>query len=410
VTSSAYLFAQDFVDEGLSTVLDRVQTAGLDGVTMAASYHHARDVFPHNPRRKVGYLEGGVAYFQTDPARYGRVEPVRSALAQDQDPLAVLRSAAAERGLRASAWLVVLHNSRLAEAFPDCAPHTVFGDPLLNSLCPANPDVRAYAVALASDVARYGLDAIKLEAVHYLGFDHGGHHERSFVPLSPNTRFLLGLCFCSHCVLAAQTAGVDAERLRATCRERLEAVFASAGGETHEAEVDDDWLRGQADGELSGYARVRQQTVTSLVDEIGRAVRAEAPNTRVVYLDPCGATLGYATGRPTTERTAASIGWRDGIDLAAIAPVADGLGAIGYFADPLRLERELRAYGSLGANLEVILRPMFPDSRSAEELGNKVQVARHAGATDLSFYHYGFMRLESLDWIRAALLRPAPVG
>jgi len=404
VTSSAFLFAEDLLDEGVSAVLDRLAEAGLNGVAMAATYHHARDVFPHNPRRRVGYLEGGVAYFRTARTGYGLVQPVRSKVTQDCDPLEVLKQAADERGMRASAWLVVLHNSRLAHAFADCAPRTAFGDPLLNSLCPAHPDVRAFAVALAQDVARYGLESIKLEAVHYLGFDHGDHHERSFVPLSPNARFLLGLCFCVHCVAAAQAEGVDAERVRAVCRERLEAVFASAAHETHEPEIEADWLRSLADGALGRYVGVRQHVVTSLVAEIAAAVHEAAPTTRVVYLDPSGATLGYASGKPNTARTAASIGWRDGIDLAAISTVVDGLGMIGYFRETARFEAELRAYQALGsASLEVILRPMYPDTLAPEELVERVGLARNAGVRDVSFYHYGFMRLENLAWIRQSL-------
>ncbi len=405
MTSSAYLFAEDLLDEGVPTVLDRLAEAGLNGATMAATYHHARDVFPHNPKRRVGYREGGVAYFRTARSgqHYGRVQPVRSTVTQDCDPLEVLRLAADERGMRASAWLVVLHNSRLAHAFPDCAPRTAFGDPLLNSLCPAHHDARAYAVALAQDVARYGLEAIKLEALHYMGFDHGDHHERSFVPLSPNARFLLGLCFCRHCVAAAQAPGVDAERVRAVCRERLEALFASAAAETHETQADDEWLRSLADGELGRYAAVRQRVVTSLVADIAAAVHQVAATTRVAYLDPSGATLGYASGVPSTERTAMSIGWRDGIDLTAIAQAVDGLGVIGYFRDTARLQRELAAYGTLQSRLEVILRPMYPDTRSAAELADRVHAAREAGAHDLGFYHYGFMRLENLGWIRQAL-------
>jgi hypothetical protein len=390
------------LDEGVSSVLDRLAEAGLNGVTMAATYHHARDVFPHNPKHKVGYREGGVAYFTTARASYGRIQPVRSTLTHACDPLEVLKQAADERGLRASAWLVVLHNSRLAHAFPDCAPRTAFGDPLLNALCPAHPDARAYAVALAQDVARYGLEAIKLEAVHYPGFDHGDHHERSFVPLSPNIRFLLGLCCCVHCMAAAQAAGVDAERVRAVCREQLERLFESTANETHETEVEDDWLRSLADGELGRYAQLRQQVVTSLVTEIATAVHQVAP-TRVVYLDPSGATLGYARGMPSSERLAVSIGWRDGIDLGALSPAVDELGMIGYFRETARFVRELAAYRMLSHRLEVILRPMHPDTRSAEELADRVHAAREAGVQDLSFYHYGFMRLQNLDWIRQAL-------
>ena len=46
-----FAFASDLVDEGMATVLDNVAgRAGVGGVTMAAAYHHGRDIFPHNPR------------------------------------------------------------------------------------------------------------------------------------------------------------------------------------------------------------------------------------------------------------------------------------------------------------------------------------------------------------------------
>ena len=52
-----FAFASDLVDEGMATVLDNVAgRAGLGGITMAAAYHHGRDIFPHNPRRKVGKM------------------------------------------------------------------------------------------------------------------------------------------------------------------------------------------------------------------------------------------------------------------------------------------------------------------------------------------------------------------
>ncbi len=390
--ASAYLFVEDLLDEGVPAVVDRLTAAGLESITVAAAYHHSRDVFPHGSHRKVQYLEGGVCYIRPNDPSYGRIRPVMAGALRSADPLRELT-----QRIPTSAWMVVLHNSRLAEAFPDCAPVTAFGDRLLNSLCPANPDARAYAVALAKDVARYPFRALKLEAVHYMGFDHGGHHERSFVPLSPNVRFLLGLCFCVHCESAAH--GVEVVNLRRRVRDRIEAVFASATAETHEAEVEDAALQEL----LGGYAEARQNVVTSLVAEIVDAVHQQSPDTRVVYLDPSGATLGYATGRPATEQPATSIGWRDGIDLLSIP--ADGTGMLGYFADEQRFDREVEAYLRVAPadRLEVILRPMPPDTASAEQLRQRVAALRAAGVGEVSFYHYGFMRLESLDWIAQAL-------
>jgi len=53
-----FAFASDLVDEGMATVLDNVAgRAGLGGITMAAAYHQGRDIFPHDPRGKVRFLE-----------------------------------------------------------------------------------------------------------------------------------------------------------------------------------------------------------------------------------------------------------------------------------------------------------------------------------------------------------------
>ena len=100
-----FAFATDLVDEGMETVLDNVAgRAGLDGVTLAAAYHHGRDIFPHNPRRKVHFLEGGAVFFRPDPRRYGALRPQASRLAADSDVLADLCQAAPARALAVRAW------------------------------------------------------------------------------------------------------------------------------------------------------------------------------------------------------------------------------------------------------------------------------------------------------------------
>jgi hypothetical protein len=280
---------------------------------------------------------------------------------------------------------------------------------LLNSLCPAHPAVRAYAEALAGDVARYRLHSIKLESLSYMPFDHGYHHERSFVALSPNIRFLLGLCFCSYCLVHAASKGIDGQRVRSRVASLISSVLESSRNETEEADVEEARLRDECDGELGRFLDARLDIVTSLAERVTRAVHAVSAATRVVYLDPSGATLGYATGRPTTEEAAVSIAWRDGIDAAAVARVCDGLGVLGYFADSDRLKREIGAYQQrlpAGQQIEAVLRPMPPDSRGAEQLAARVALLRRHGVRDIDFYHYGLMRLEALDWIEHAL-RPA---
>ena len=56
MNASTFLFATDLHDEGFPQVLDNVQgRGGMQGVTLACAYHHARDIFPHNPVRKVRF-------------------------------------------------------------------------------------------------------------------------------------------------------------------------------------------------------------------------------------------------------------------------------------------------------------------------------------------------------------------
>lgn len=405
---SAYLFAHDLLGEGFDIVLERLQRSGVDGATVAAAYHHSRDVFPHNPAHRVLYLEGGTVYFHPQRQRYAATPliPKVASVAEPQDPLAALVAAAAHRGMAVSAWVVFLHNSRLGFLHPECSPVNAFGDPISNYLCPAKPAVRTYARALAGDVARYRPHTIKLEALSYMPFDHGYHHERSFIRLSPNIRYLLGLCFCDACLAAARQRDVDGTRVQNHVRDRVSATFASQDNETWETDVVEPELRAACDGELGRYLDVRRDVVTSLVRLVTEAIHAESPRTRVIFLDPSGATLGYATGRPASDALATSIAWRDGVDLGAVAEASDGLGALAYLANPERFEREVTAYLDLvpaGRQLEVVLRPMVPDVDSPAALAAKIATLRRLGVADIAFYHYGFMRLESLDWIARAL-------
>lgn len=386
-------------------MLDNVAgRAGLGGITMAASYHHGRDIFPHNPARKVHFLEGGVVFFQPDPNRYRRslMQPRVSMLARESDVLADLCREASARSLRTRAWTVYLHNYTLGEAHPECACRNVFGDAHLTDLCPSNPDVRAYVNALTADIASKGVSTVVAESLHFHGLEHGFHHERYFIELGALGRYLLGLCFCEHCMAAARRRGVDVESLQTETRRELERRFESqaSGPETHEMNREE--VGAFAGGELAGYLEARSETVASLVAEAAKAAASEGAD--FAFIDLSGAVKGYATGRPQGD-PAPSIAWQFGIDAGAVAKACGQIEAIGYAADPERLRLDVGAYRSIVGTdrLSVILRPMAPDCDSPENLAAKLAIARDARVTEAGFYHYGFMRLESLDLIRSAL-------
>ena len=399
-------FATDLRDEGTGTVLDNVQNrAGVDGLTVAVAYHDARDIFPHNPVRKVRYLEGGAIFFTPDFARYEdmRLQPRVSELVRSGDPLGELCEAAGERGMSVNAWAVFLHNDRLGFAHPECATQNAFGDRYLTDLCPSNPDVRMYARTLASDIARYEVSTILSESLHFHGLGHGYHHERYFEELGAVGIYLLGLCFCSHCLEAARRKGVDAEMVRRLVRDELERRLVGGGDSGDPETLTREDLEPFGGEQILGYLDTRTETVTSLVDEVATAASDEGIS--FTFLDLCGAEKGFATGHPEGE-AAPALGWQMGIDHAALAGACATVSATGYAAEPSRLNFDLDAYEALlpdGSRLGLALRPMPPDCRSADNLAAKVALARERGLGRLDFYHYGFCRLDALDWIYQAL-------
>jgi hypothetical protein len=401
--TSAFAFPSDLADEGVETVLANLQDrAGVGGITPAFVYHAARDVFPHNPKRKVVLRDRGALLYPPDRTLYDglRIEPRADESALARDVLAETCRAAATRGIGVRAWTVFLHADRPGEHL-DCVTQNAFGDLYPADLCPANPDVRAYVRALVADIARYDVTSILAESLHYHGLEHGYHHERYFTELGALGRYLLGLCFCEHCRARAGRAGVDGDAVRTAVRRELEQLFddrrAVAGGE-----LEPDQLAELAGGELAAYLAARAETVTSLAAEAAEA--AAAAGKRFVFMDLSGAVKGYATGRPSGG-PAAEVAWRFGIDLAALERVCPEVEVLGYAADVDRLRLDLETYGGVlaGRGLSLALRPSPPDCEAAENLAAKLALARELGVARVEFYHYGFVRLEALDWIRTAI-------
>ncbi len=113
-----------------------------------------------------------------------------------------------------TAWIVLLHNSRIGTEHRDHCVHNAFGDSYLYSLCPSSPEVRNFAVALCCDVAEnYPVAGLTVESPGFPPYQHGYHHEFALVRLNDWLHNMLGLCFCDHCVAAASEKGIDAKRL-----------------------------------------------------------------------------------------------------------------------------------------------------------------------------------------------------
>jgi len=402
VRATVATFVEDFMHEGPSVVAANIaHRAGATGVSIAAAYHDARDVFPHDPLHRVRFAEAGTVLFHPDPELYRglRVQPRLAQVARDRDAFRDCCAAARDEGLDVTAWTVFLHTDRGAE-LAELAPENAFGDRYLTDLCPARPEVHDFAVALATDVAGTGASVVDAESLHHAPFRHGYHHERNFVPIGEAAAFLLSLCFCAACAQLAEERGVDAARVRAEVRHQLDAWMAGAA----EPPLRRAAIGELAGGELAGYLAARADAVTALVADVSDAVQERGA--RLNFCDLSGALKGYTDGAATGE-TAAETSWTLGVDLPRIAATGARIGALGYAADAERLRADLDDYARLlpGRSWALTLRPMLPDTPSAAALRQKVQVAAEFPVEELSFYHYGMAPLEALDWIRTALGR-----
>ncbi|GMQ94786.1 MAG: hypothetical protein BMS9Abin12_2294 [Acidimicrobiia bacterium] len=388
--ATLFCYPHEFIsratEQHIRSVIERTACTGL---TVASAYHTARDLLPHNPAGRLEYLEGGVTYFRPEISRYPiSLQPKASALCDETDPLGEIVDAATRADVAVTAWVVYLHNTRLGTVAPETTVTNVFGDRIVSTLCPANPQVEAYVEALTADIASRGVSAIAAESLHFHPLEHGYHHERYFIDLSKLARFLMAVCFCGHCRRSSEARGIDVGGAAAGVRRVLDLEFAEAG--VGALGCDLATIEARCGTAAAAYVANRYAIVDALV--AGAALVARDAGIDFEVIDPSGVL-------------------DDDIDV----------GFLHTASDPVRLDRHLTAnavlaYGSsaegmldhyvreVGADrLRAVLRPMYPDCLAGDDLVRRLRDARQLGINRFGFYHYDLMRLNALDWIRSAL-------
>jgi hypothetical protein len=382
-----YTYAWDLAETGLDAAVAEFHGLHLDTVTIAGSYHAGKFLRPHGQNGKVAMLEDGTVYFHADPSRYGAIKPVANSILNETD---VLRDLTARTDIATNAWMVLLHNTTLGTAHPDQVVRNAFGDPYYYNLCPSAPEARAYAIGLATDITEnYAVNSLSLEAPGFTPYAHGYHHEFALNRSNRWQDSLLGLCFCDHCVAAAEAQGIDARRLKAQVAADITAYLDS------DVDFPDDmgeafWNADvRTDAELSRYLDFRSATVTSLIAEIRAAVRPEVS----IAVIP-------SVARPTGGA------WYEGSDLKAMAETTGIIEACFYepsaarvAADLFDLKRRLRGAGKLRG----ILRPAYPDLASKSDFLAAIELLKAGGVTELAFYNWGHLRRRNLAFIGEAL-------
>lgn len=373
-----YTYAWDLHEEGVKTVASRLRDAELNTVTLATSYHAGKFLRPHGPRHKVYFPEDGTVYFRPDPSLYGRIKPRVASIVDEFDALRELETHAPD--FNRVGWMVGLHNTPLGMAHPDITAKNAFGDPLFNSLCPSQPDVREYLVSLCTDLGNnYALSELVIETPGWQAYRHGHHHEFELVELSNKVETMLGICFCNVCRANAKKCGIDADGLAENTRNELELFFADGTEPTIDPKNDPDWRA------LHAW---RAEVVANLVREVRSALNPEV----MLAVIP-------------TVQTPNDLCWSEGSDLSLLADAADRLEIPVYQTGLCAMTTDVenvRASAGTDAKIGYIIRPSYPNISNAEQTLEAVQMVCDAGAESISFYNYGHIRLQSLDWIKAA--------
>ncbi|GAA5785963.1 hypothetical protein [Chitiniphilus shinanonensis] len=384
---SLYVYPWDLAGREIAAFVEEVQALGLDSLKLAAAYHAGKFLVPPRPGvagPRVVFPEDGALYFEPRPERY----PTLPALAHSDPALRRVPYQLAEDGrLALSAWTVLFHNSRLGAAHPELQARNAWGDGYVYSLCPMQPAVFDYGVALCGDLAgTLPWHSLTLESPGWAPYGHGYHHE--FAQLRGNVWLdtMLGLCFCDACTAAARAEGLDAAALAGRVRSRVDGYLAApVDAAPDQAGA---WLAADLyeDADLAAFLRLRQRRVTEFV----ATVRGELPAATKLYVIP-------TVQRPTAQT------WLEGSDLAALAHAADGIEVPFYEPNAGRVLADavdtLRRVGD-ASRVRAILRPGPPDLGDGAELHAAWRGLEALGISEFSFYNYGLLRPAVLAGLR----------
>jgi hypothetical protein len=378
-----FTYPWDLSDEGVDRALDVIQNdAGLNGVSLAVAYHVATYFLPHNPRRKIYYGEDGMILFVPTGPGWGKttLRPRVSEVVKDKEWLPKIAEKIKARGLHLTAWTVFLYNHHLAAQFPEAAKHDALGNLYPAQLCPANPNVRAYTLALVDDLARtIKPDAFYLESLSYLPCTYGFRNPKVFTPLTPRSEFVLGVCFCEHCLRAAGE-GLDAGKFKNEVAEWLKSELPKMPGPDDMAPADANWLDMAFESRLQHYLAARAETATNLFEDVVKAIKVHGNIQIESALTSQGAfaSAGLGAGR--------------------VNKLLDRLGVgVPAAADQVKPRRAgLAGHQRLLANIQP------NDLMSEAQAVKTVSAARAAGVDGFTFYNYGLVRQEQLRWVGTA--------
>ena len=404
--TAIYTYAWDYFDEGPDNVLDKFANADLNGVYVAMKYHTAQEILVHNPNHKVYFPRPGAIYFKHDPKLYSDslIKPIVSPIVEDLnfDALKVLRLKTKQRNMGLYAWLLGYHSTAFGQIYPSTSITNVFGDKLLHSQCPSNPDMLEYLINTVRDITlNYNIDKILLESVESLGIYHGFHHEMTGIPLTPLIQFFLSLCFCPNCMKYAEKNNIDTSSLKQLVKETVEEFFDS--GKLPENES---WehIRNMCGGDMGKYLDMRQDINAALHKSIHDEIRKNS-KCEIAILDFGPLAYTYSLGRDNSA-------WENGVDLSKISGFANYIVPTFYHDNQEDMYSKYEEFKSMindktgiGIALDAVV---MPESTAPKDMEKSLSVSinmfkNKKEISELSFYNYSLMRTSTLDIIKRSM-------
>ncbi|KAA9150931.1 hypothetical protein FPZ12_040015 [Amycolatopsis acidicola] len=351
----AYAYPWDVADPGFH---ERVAGLGVDEVAVAVSYHSARAATPWSDSRTSVLARYAALYRPLREERWSRLKPgVPDWVASPDSAGEAVASLD-----NAAAWIVLTHNSRLGEQFPELTVRNCFGERYPWALCPSNEEVRDYAVTLtAESLAGLDVSSVILEACGQLGAVHQCQHEKTDAVWSPAVAQLLSVCCCESCGLES---GMDS-----LLRDAVNTLMATGGDNPIGADV------------LDAILATRHRST----DLLRRAVleMIDVPVTLHGSVDPweTGALPGLT---PTASAEA------DAVVLPCWQPGETSL-------DKVRTARDRYPEATFGAYVTAVAANPVPDMKAY------VSELARAGAKELHLYHVGLAGPARWGDVRAAV-------
>ena len=387
-----YLHPFDRRDLAARGGLRALADLGYGEASMAVAYHAGRWLTPQSAGA-VRFLEDGTVHFRPN-ANGDALTPLASSEvpATGADPLRTFVAEAHAANLRPFAWTVLFHNTRLGVLHPASCVRNAFGDGYEYALCPARFEVRDYGVRVVRDIgSTAGLAGIELEAVGFLGYRHGSHHDKASFAIDRHLDALLSICFCDACTPGYAANGADADELRtrvtAAVRRRVHDACAltppvvAAPDERLRDDITDAGMRAV----LAHRLAVQRRVLT--------AMRAATPP---------GVTL-FAHLQPDPWFTGSQLGQHP----AAVADLLDGFVLTHYGEDVAKIERAWQSLDTCGREARIAIWPKSPPFTGAADLGRVASLAARRSAA-VRVYHLGLLPWSTVATAAAALTGPTP--